>query len=150
MPDEVPPGETVIPLAEETATVAKREVETGRVRVALTTETETVVARETLRGHSVEVERVPANRMLPEGEPAPQSREEGDTLVVPVVEEVAVVVRRLVLREEVRLRFVHTEEPFAEEIAVRRQRATVERTALRDPEQSPSPHPTPAAGGSST
>ena len=129
MPEEVQPGETVIPLAEERAAVAKREVETGRVRVALTTETETVIARETLRGRRVEIERVPVNRMLPDGEPAPQSREEGDTLVVPVVEEVAVVVKRLFLREEVLLRFVATEAPFEEEVAVRRQRATVDRTA---------------------
>jgi stress response protein YsnF len=67
--------------------------------------------------------------MLPDGEPAPQSREEGDTLVVPVVEEVAVVVKRLFLREEVLLRFVATEAPFEEEVTVRRQRATVDRTA---------------------
>lgn len=129
MPEEVQPGETVIPLAEERAAVAKREVETGRVRVALTTETETVIARETLRGRRVEIERVPVNRMLPDGEPAPQSREEGDTLVVPVVEEVAVVAKRLFLREEVLLRFVATEAPFEEEVTVRRQRATVDRTA---------------------
>ena len=127
MPDEVPPGETVIPLAEETAAISKREVETGRVQVALTTEAETVVVRETLRGRRVEVERVPVGRTLAEGEAAPAPHEEGDTLVVPVVEEVAVVVKRLVLREEVRLRFVPTKRPFEEEVEVRRQRATVER-----------------------
>jgi stress response protein YsnF len=129
MPEKAPLGETVIPLAEERAAVSKREVETGRVRVALTTATDTVVVRETLRGRRIEVERVPVNRTLPEGEPAPQSREEGDTLVVPVVEEVAVVVKRLFLREEVLLRFVATEAPFEEEVTVRRQRATVDRTA---------------------
>ncbi len=137
MPEQAPRGETVLPLAEERATVATREVETGRVRVALTTETETVIARETLRGRRIEIERVPIGRTLPEGEPPPQSREEGgDTLVIPVVEEVAVVVKRLVLREEVRLRFVHTEEPFAQEVAVRRQRATVERIG-RDTDTGP-------------
>ena len=113
MPEQMPPSETVIPVVEERVVVSKREVETGRVRVALTTEVETAIARETLRGRRVEVEQVPMNRMLAEGEPLPQSREEGDTLIVPVVEEVAVVVKRLVLREEVRLRFVHTQEPFA-------------------------------------
>ena len=129
MPDEALPGEVVIPLAEETVTVSKREVETGRVRVALTTDIETVVARETLRGRKVEVERVPVNQTLADGEPAPQCREEGDTLVIPVVEEVAVVVKRLVIREEVRLRFVPTETPFEEAVSVRRQKATVDRTA---------------------
>jgi stress response protein YsnF len=127
MPEQAPLGEVVIPLAEEAVTVSKREVETGRVRVALTTEMQTVVARETLRGRRVEVERVPVGRTLAEGEAPPQSREEGDTLVVPVFEEVAVVVKRLVLREEVRLRFVPTETPFEEAVEVRRQRANVER-----------------------
>ncbi len=127
MPEEAPTGEVVIPLAEETLAVSKREVETGRVQVALTTETRTVVARETLRGRRIEVERVPVGRTLAEGEAPPRSREEGDTLVVPLVEEVAVVVKRLVLREEVRLRFVPTEQPFAEAVEVRRQRAAVER-----------------------
>ena len=127
MPEEAPPGEVVIPLAEETLAVSKREVETGRVQVALTTEIETVVARETLRGRRVEVERVTIGRTLAEGEAPPRSREEGDTLVVPLVEETAVVVKRLVLREEVRLRFVATETPFEETVDVRRQQATVGR-----------------------
>jgi len=127
MPEQAPLGEVVIPLAEETVTVSKREVETGRVQVALTTEMQTVVARETLRGRRVEVERVDVGRTLAAGEAPPTPHEEGDTLVIPVVEETAVVVKRLVVREEVRLRFAPTERPFEEAVEVRRQRATVER-----------------------
>jgi stress response protein YsnF len=128
MSDETPrTEEMVIPLAEESVLVSKREVETGQVRVALSTDIDTVIAREMLRGCRIEVERVPVNRALPDGEPAPQSRQEGDILVIPVVEERAVVVKRLVITEEVRLRFVTTETPFEEEVSVRRQRATVER-----------------------
>ena len=130
MPEQAPPGEVVIPLAEETLTVSKREVETGRVQVALTTETQTVVARKTLRGRRVEVERVPVGRTLAEGEAAPVPHEEGNTLVIPVVEETAVVVKRLVVREEVRLRFVPSERPFEQAVDVRRQHATVERVPL--------------------
>src|SRR3954463_15284255 len=129
MPENARPREVVIPLAEETVSVSKREVETGRVQVVLTTDTETVIAREMLRGRRVEVERVTINQTLPDGAPAPQSREEGDTLVIPVVEEVAVVVKRLVIREEVRLRIIPTETPFEEAVSVRRQKATVDRTA---------------------
>ena len=127
MPEEAPPGEVVVPLAEETLAVSKREVETGRVQVALTTEMQTVIAREPLRGRRIEVLRVPLGRTLAEGEAPPRSREEGDTLVVPLIEKTAVVVKRLVLREEVRLRFVATETPFEAAVDVRRQQATVER-----------------------
>jgi len=121
--------EVVIPLAEESVSVSKREVETGQVRVSLSTDIETVIARETLRGTQIEVERVPINHMLPDGEPPPQSRQEGDTLVIPVVEERPVVVKRLVVTEEVRLRFVSTDTPFEEEVSVRREKATVDRVA---------------------
>src|SRR5215207_4544112 len=112
MPENAPLGEVVIPVAEETVAVSKREVETGRVQVALTTDTETVIAREVLRGRRVEVERVPVGRTLAEGEAAPVLHEEGDTLVIPIVEETAVVVKRLVVREEVRLHFVPSGRPF--------------------------------------
>ena len=98
------------------------------MRVSATTDTERVVARETLRGRRVEVERAPVDRMLDEGEGIPRSREEGDTLVVPVVEARAVPVRRLVVREELRLRLAAVGEPFDQEASVRRQRVTVDWT----------------------
>ncbi len=127
MPEQAPLGEMVIPLAEEAVSVTKREVDTGRVQVALTTGIETVIARETLRGRRVEVERVPVGRTLAEGEAAPVPHEEGDTLVIPIVEETAVVVKRLVVREEVRHSFVPTETPSEQAVDVRRQHATVQR-----------------------
>src|SRR3954451_16678313 len=147
MAEEMPPGETVIPVAEETIAISKRQVELGLVRVSLTTDVEQMVARETLRGRRVEVERVAVGRTLAEGETPPQTREEGDTLIIPVVEEMAVVVKRLVLREEVRLRFVHTEVPFEQEVDVRRQRATVERVA---PDTMDTANQTPAARDTTT
>jgi stress response protein YsnF len=147
MAEEIPPGETVIPVAEETIAISKRQVEVGQVRVSLTTDVEQMVARETLRGRRVEVERVAVGRTLAEGETPPQTREEGDTLIIPVVEEMAVVVKRLVLREEVRLRFVQTDVPFEQEVGVRRQRATVERVV---PDGMGTANQTPAARDTTT
>ena len=147
MAEEIPPGETVIPLAEETIAISKRQVELGQVRVSLTTDVEQMVAREMLRGGRVEVERVALGRTLAEGETPPQTREDGDTLIIPVVEEVAVVVKRLVLREEVRLRFVQTEVSFEQEVDVRRQRATVERVV---PDAASTTNETPAARNATT
>ena len=71
MPEQAPLGEVVIPLAEETVSVSKREVETGRVRVALTTEMQTVIARETLGGRRVEVERCRSGGRWPKARPFP-------------------------------------------------------------------------------
>jgi uncharacterized protein (TIGR02271 family) len=120
--------EAVLPLAEEALRVGKRRVETGRVRVSVATEAEDRLVRETLRTERVEVERVAVGRELAEGEPVPAARREDDgTLVVPVLEEVLVVERRLVLREEVRLRTVAAEETVERPVTLRRQRAEVER-----------------------
>jgi stress response protein YsnF len=49
---------------------------------------------------SVEIERVPVNRVV---DAPPPVREEGDVTVIPVLEERAVVVKQLVLVEEIRL-----------------------------------------------
>jgi stress response protein YsnF len=90
--------------------------------------TEERLLRETLRTERAEVERVPVGRELAEGEQAPVARREEDgTIVVPVLEEVLVVERRLVLREEIRLRLVPVEEPVEQPVTLRRQRAVVER-----------------------
>ena len=147
MAEEIPPGETVIPVAEETIAISKRQVEVGQVRVSLTTDVEQMVAREMLRGRRVEVERVTVERTLADGEAPPQTREDGGTLIIPVVEEMAVVVKRLVLREEVRLRFVQTEVPFEQEVDVRRQRATVERVV---PDAASATNEIPAARNTTT
>ena len=120
--------ELVLPLVEEALRVGKRRVETGRVRVSVVTEAEERTVREALRTERAEVERVPINRELADGEQVPSARREPDgTVVVPVLEEVLVVERRLVLREEVRLRLVAAEETVEQPVTLRRQRAGVER-----------------------
>jgi stress response protein YsnF len=118
-----------VPLAEEHVSVTRRAVETGRVRVHVRTEAEEVRIREDLRTDTVEVERVAIGRELVPGEQAPGLREEegGAVLVVPVLEEVLVVEKRLVLKEELRLRRTARTEPVEHAETLRRQRAEVER-----------------------
>lgn len=120
-------SEEVIPLVEEVLRLSKRTVETGRVRVSLTTETVEEILRETLRSRRVEVERVPIGREVSE---VPSTRQQGDVIVVPVVKEVLVVTKRLVLREEIRLHLVDSEERVEQPATRRVQRATVERLSL--------------------
>lgn len=120
--------EAVLPLVEEVLRLGKRRVETGRVRISVSTTADEHLVQETLRSERAEVEHVQVNRDLLEGEAAPVARWEDDgTLVVPIVEEVLVIVRRLVLREEVWLRLVAKDELVEQPITLRRQYATVER-----------------------
>jgi uncharacterized protein (TIGR02271 family) len=138
MDDTPPPAEeAILPLLEERLRIRKRVRQTGRVRVAVTTAEQTRRVEETLLHRLVEVERVPVGRAVAE---APPVREEGDTLVIPVVEEVLVVERRLVLREEVRVRLSTERRREVSEVSLRRQDVAVTRlppTAEPPPEETP-------------
>lgn len=120
--------EVVLPLIEETARIDKRAVETGRVRVSTRTETIEQVLRESLRSDQVEVTRVSLNRTLAEGEALPQVRTENGVTIIPVLEEILVVEKRLVLKEEVHVRQTTSGEDVEVPVMLRRQHAEVERT----------------------
>jgi uncharacterized protein (TIGR02271 family) len=114
----------VIPLAEERLEADVRRVVTGTVRVATHVTEREEVADLPLVREEVEVERVAVGRVVDAPVPV---RREGDTLVVPVMEEVLVVEKRLVLREEVRLTTRRSEAHQPQRVTLRREEATVER-----------------------
>ena len=74
----------------------------------------------------VEIERVPINRPV-EG-PVP-IRYEGDTMIVPLLEEVVVVEKRLILKEELHVRKRHTTAPKPQKVVLRSEQVEVERLA---------------------
>lgn len=113
-----------IPLLEEQLRVGKRVVETGRVRIRTVVDENRVWVREDLERESVEVVRVPIDRQV---DVVPQVRVENDVIIVPVVEEVVVVEKRLVLVEELHVHRRRTTEHVEEPVTLRRTRAEVER-----------------------
>jgi stress response protein YsnF len=126
--DQPQQTQDALSIVEEELHVEKRQVATGRVTVRTTTEVSEEVARATLAGESVEVTRVPVNREI---DAAPSIRTEGDVTIIPVVEEVIVVEKRLVLKEEIHLRRTVTREDVAVPVKLRKQRATIERDKER-------------------
>jgi uncharacterized protein (TIGR02271 family) len=108
----------------------RETVETGRVRVRRVTREHPETVELPLTKETFEVERVAIGREI---DAAPSPRQEGDTLVIPVVEEVIVTQRRLVLKEELRLRRVRTTEQHRETVVLRRQEAVVERLPAERP-----------------
>ena len=136
---DTPPEEyAAIPLVEERLSVSKREVESGRVRVRVSVEErqETVTAE--LARDDVQIERVPRGERLTE---MPHVRLEGGTTIIPVVEEVLVVEKALVLVEEIHLRRRTETETVQIPATVRSERASIERD---DPSTS---RGTPGGGG---
>jgi uncharacterized protein (TIGR02271 family) len=116
--------EKTLPIFEEQAAVRKHRVATGRVRVRTETESEHVVVPADLAGEAADVERIPIGAEIDE---VPLVRTEGDTTVIPVVEEILVVEKRLVLKEEIHIRRRPTRETVEVPVTLRRQRAQVER-----------------------
>ncbi len=114
----------VIPLVEEELHVGKREVSRGTVRVRTVVDTVEELARATLEGETVEVTRVPVDKIV---ETAPSVRTENDVTIVPILEEVMVVEKRLVLKEELHIRRRTETENVEFPVTLRKQRAIVER-----------------------
>jgi uncharacterized protein (TIGR02271 family) len=89
-----------VPLVAEELSVAKRTVETGQVVVHVVPTVERQELEIPLLEETVEVEHVPVNQFVEAPFPV---RQEGDVTIVPVFEEVLVVEKRLMLKEEIRL-----------------------------------------------
>src|SRR5688572_13767177 len=90
--------EVVVPVVEETAEISKRVVERGTVRLSkVVSEREEIIPASVLQDE-IEIEHVARDQWL---EKPAETRQEGDTLIVPVMEEVLVVEKRLKLREEI-------------------------------------------------
>jgi uncharacterized protein (TIGR02271 family) len=110
-------------LAEELS-VGREAVETGRVRVSTQTHTREVAVDEDLLRESAEIETIPIGRQIFE---MPSVRHEGETVIVPIVEEILHTERRLILKEEVRITRRKTTEQFHDRVTLRYQEAVVTR-----------------------
>jgi stress response protein YsnF len=115
---------TVIPLLEETFEVSRTLTETGALRVR-------VLIEETLSSAAVDlVQEVVTSTRVPRGVEAHERVEpwnEGDTLIVPIYEEVIVTERRLMLKEEIHITRRTTYSTELVERPLRQERAVVER-----------------------
>jgi uncharacterized protein (TIGR02271 family) len=116
--------DTTLRLVAEELSVAKEKVETGRVRISTRTHEREALIDENLARERIEIETVPVGLRI---DAVPEVRQEGDTTIVPVVEEVLVVERRLMLKEEIRIKRVRTTERHQEKVMLRHQEAVVTR-----------------------
>jgi stress response protein YsnF len=124
------PPRIVIPLHAEEAEVSRREIVTGTVKVETVTRLRDERIQEMLATESAEIERVEIRELV---DAMPDIRTEGDTIIVPVVEEVLVVERRLFLKEEVRIRRVRRTDLHEATVTLREQDAVITRAGPPDP-----------------
>ena len=114
-----------IPLYEERIEVRKSAVVSDQVRVRTSVDERSVLVEDDLERGGLQIERIAVDRPVAT---APEPRQEGDTLVVSVVEERLVVEKRLFVIEEVRITRTSTTEHVAIPETVRTMRATIDRT----------------------
>jgi uncharacterized protein (TIGR02271 family) len=121
----------VVPVLKEEVNIHKRVVETGKVRLTkVVHERETLVDEPLLRDE-VEVTRVPMQRVVDGPVPV---REEQGTTIISVVEEVLVVEKRWMLREEIHIRQQRLETHQPQRITLRSEEVQVERVPHADAE----------------
>ncbi|MBV8795247.1 MAG: DUF2382 domain-containing protein [Hyphomicrobiales bacterium] len=114
-----------VPLLEERLEVKKRMVTSGKIRVVTHTETVEEVAHVILDGEEADVQTVELDQ--PVVGPVPQVRTEDGVIIVPVLEEVLVVEKQLVLKREIRITKRRTSETVEIPVSLRKQRLKVER-----------------------
>lgn len=122
-------GALLLPIIEEQAVINRELVETGRVRITRQVHEADELVRVPLLHDEVHVERVAVNQYLPAGAPAPATRYEGEVMIIPVLREVAVVEKRLLLVEELRVTKQQITTEHAQPLHLRREEVSVERLA---------------------
>jgi uncharacterized protein (TIGR02271 family) len=114
----------IVPIVQEELVVEKQKRETGRVRVHKQVHTRQETVDEPGYIEEVSFERVPINEIID----APRTAYyEGNTFVIPLVEEELVITKRLVLREELRITKKRKMTRTRQDVTLRKEDVTVDR-----------------------
>lgn len=117
-------AEQVIPVVQEQATISKEERETSTVRIHKNVvEVEKNISVPLLQ-EGYDVQRIAVNQFV---DATPPVREEGDTIIIPVVREVLVVEKRLELVEELHVIKRKTTVDRTESFTLRKEEVNIER-----------------------
>jgi uncharacterized protein (TIGR02271 family) len=114
----------VMPVVAETLDVQKRRVQTGGVRIKKVVHEREEVVDEPLMREEVQVKRVPINRVVEAPVPV---RHVGNTMIISLLEEVLVVEKRLMLKEELHITKGEIETYKPQRVTLRTEEAVVER-----------------------
>ena len=119
-----------IPVLEETLRVDKTVAEPGRVFIRTSVLERTEYADLELYSGEAIIERVSVDRVI---DAPPAIRQEGDTIIVPVVEEIMVVEKRLLLKEEIHIRRQQVVQHIRQPVRLRSEEVSLERQSPLNP-----------------
>jgi len=104
--------ESIIPLHEERIEITKQPVVVSQLQVDRRTETKQVTINEPLISRQANIEHVPIGKYV---DIAPEVREENGVKVIPVFEEHIEIVKKIYLKEEIRIESHEVVEQFKSE-----------------------------------
>lgn len=122
-------SERTIPIIEEQVQITKVKETQGTVRVQKSVEQLPFQEIVELNREEITVERIPVNREISS---IPEIQYDDDVTIIPVVREVPVVVKKLMLVEEVHIRKITTTETTPTVGSVRAERISIERIPTKD------------------
>jgi uncharacterized protein (TIGR02271 family) len=123
--------EMIIPVIEEQVHVDKKVVESGRVRITKVVSEQEVPVSIPLIEEEHDIQRVPVNEYV-ETAPPP-IRYEGDTMIIPVVREVLVIQKRLLVVEELHITKTQVQKQDTQHITLRKEEVMVQHLAPDQP-----------------
>lgn len=115
-------------ILKEELEVQKQTKITGVIRLEKTVRTTEAAVEESLVKESISVERVPVNRYVDE---AVSTRQEGDTTIIPIMEEIVIVTKQLVLKEEIRITRHREQASYHETVPLRAEEVEITRLEPR-------------------
>jgi uncharacterized protein (TIGR02271 family) len=122
-----PAETTTIPVIEETPVIRKRKVDTEQVRIRKSVQETPKVIEESLAREEIRIERKSVNELRQE--PA-QPRTEGNVYIIPVQEEILVVEKKILVREEIRIEKVHVQHNEKVTVNLRSEEVTIDRKKI--------------------
>ena len=120
-----------IQLAEDAVSATKRAGVSARVKINTITDVAEHLVESSLTRETVAVERASIGRVIEAGEAVPVATTIGDVTIIPIFEEVAVVEKRLRLKEELRLTRIQTDESVRIPVSLRKQRQLSNTSTVR-------------------
>lgn len=119
------PENVVIPVLEEHLRVDKSQIETGKVIITKKVHSEPQVIDIPVVEEEVDVERIPFNQYIESTPPA--VRYEGEKTIIPILKEILVVEKKLVLVEEVHITRKQVHSKISQQETLRKEEVIVNR-----------------------
>ena len=126
-------GSFIVPVVREDVRVETLSEVTGQVRLTKKVQETPRLLSGSVFEEELLIERREINREVAATEPTPSIRDEGGVMVIPILREEVVLVKRLVLVEEVLVRRLRHERHYEQEVVVREESIQAERVPVPDP-----------------